>query len=55
MPLSPAQDFENQFRQAFDREMTVDERRYFRLSTIEPNEGESNGGLDMEDGWNQFR
>jgi hypothetical protein len=54
-PLKPTQDFENQFREAFGREMTVDERRYFRLSTIKPNKDKSNGDLDPEDGWNQFR
>jgi hypothetical protein len=55
MPLAPGQEFENQFRQAFGREMTVDERRYFGLSAIKPTKDKSNGDLHREDGWNRFR
>jgi len=33
-PLPPIYDFEERFRRAFGREMTSDERRFFKLASL---------------------
>lgn len=43
-PLPPFEDFQEKFRRAFGREMTDEERRFYRLANIVLDEDAREGG-----------